>query len=338
MSVDQFLEARGADSDGIVRKAFRAPGSWDRASRSARFVMTTEEEDRYGDIVRIAGVDLDAFLANPVVLPFHSSRSMPVGTWEDVEKVDRGRPKRIEGRAVFPPEGEMAMADEIAKGVQLGLLRGASIGFMPKNLEIRMEDETKRFLGYDILESELFECSIVAVPANPRTLVRDLGGDEAVAKRILEETLDTWLRHYDAIAGREAYEEALARLGPARTISAPTSERKDAEAAWKDFSAAAERAIADQIGIEDAPGIVDEVALAAVEKALSEQGIPEERPARDGWFREVLAKIFASDVKGSARKTRFEPTVDAKGEPAIVPGSRQRALAALVRLKAEVDD
>lgn len=332
MSVDRFLEARGADSDGIVRKAFRAPGSWDKGTRSARFVMTTEEEDRYGDIVRIAGVDLDAFLANPVVLPFHSSRSMPVGTWEDVEKVDRGRPKRIEGRAVFPPEGEMAMADEIAKGIQLGLLRGASIGFMPLNLELRMEEETKRLLGYDILESELFECSIVAVPANPRTLVRDLGGDEAVAKRILEETLDTWLRHYDAIAGREAYEEALQRIGPARTISAPSpAGERDVEAARKGFSDAAE------IGVEDVPGIVDEAARDAVEKALAEQDIPDERPARDGWFREMIAGILAAGFKDAPRKERVEPRVAPEPETTTVPGSRQRAAAAIMRLKTAAD-
>ena len=357
-ALEQYLEKRGADAGGMVRKAFKSPGSWDKSARSAMFVMTTEEEDRYRDIVRIAGMDLDAFLANPVVLPFHNSRTMPVGQWEDVTKIDKGRPKRIEGRAVFPAEGEMAMADEVAKGIQLGLLRGASIGFMPRQVEDRYEDngDRKRWLGWDIVESELFECSIVAVPANPRTLVRDLGGDEAQARRVLEETLDIWHRSYDTIFGRSAYEEALKRLGPNRTLSAPVAPPPE------DMDEKIAAALASIMSMTE-----DELHKIADDKVKLEAALTERRadagreaaakaepevmgekapPPRKRTIVEIIRSLAASGgtiaervkplVKEQPPEQPAKPAKPAK--PLMVKGSRANATARLLALKADVTD
>jgi len=197
VSIDEFLSARkdfvrGGD---ILMKAAVKPPSWDAAKRSARFVMSTEEPDRDGDIVIQAGLDTDSFEKNPVSFFAHASYGLPLGSWEDIAKIN-GKPKRTEGTHVFIKQGLDPRADLVATHVQEGTLRACSIGFKPKTVR-RREQAANSFgyPGYEVLEGELFECSIVSLPANASAMVKSLSQETRLGRDLLEEILDTWAKH-----------------------------------------------------------------------------------------------------------------------------------------------
>lgn len=190
ISVDEFMSKRAPSAKGTIVKAAKAPATWDGEKRSAVFTMSTQQEDRDGDIVFTAGIDTSEFEKNPVALLFHKSREFPVGTWSDIRK----QPQRLEGTCTFIPEGIEEDADSAAKLVAAGVLRACSIGFIPKTVALRTMDNGEPTWSYEIRECELVECSIVPIPANPGALVKSADGDSRLAKELLEQVLDEWAK------------------------------------------------------------------------------------------------------------------------------------------------
>lgn len=180
----------------VMVKGFKAPPSYNAEKRSARFIMTSETVDRYGDIVAQAGMDITRFMENPQGLLFHNSRSWPCGTWSDVTKILNGRPKRTEGVLNFLPEGTDDDADRAVRHVAVGSIRTVSIGFAPDwdEIEMILDDEGEWVTGWKYNKSELLECSLVPIPAQPDALVKDAGGDFQLARDLIEEVLDTYTR------------------------------------------------------------------------------------------------------------------------------------------------
>lgn len=180
----------------VMVKGFKAPPSWNPDTRSARFIMTSESEDRYQDVVVQAGGDLTHFLENPQGLLFHNSRSWPCGLWSDVTKILNGRPKRTEGTLNFLPEGTDEDADRAARHVAAGSLRTVSIGFAPNwdDIDFILDDDDDWTGGFRYNTWELLECSLVPIPAQPDALVKDAGGDLKLARELIEEVLDTWAK------------------------------------------------------------------------------------------------------------------------------------------------
>jgi phage head maturation protease len=188
---------RGDTSSATVAKAAMAPASWNQAQRSARFIMTTQQVDRYGDIVVTAGGDLTEFLRNPVGLLFHQSRTWPVAQWANVEVKSSTRPARMEGDFVLLPEGgPIKEVDEAAWMIENGGIRACSIGFIPDwdDIDLIMDDDEKWVTGYKFNKWELTECSVCAVPANAGALVKSAHGDTNLAKELLEDVLDNWVK------------------------------------------------------------------------------------------------------------------------------------------------
>lgn len=180
-----------------IIKAAKAPTSWDAERRSARFIMSTEQTDRYGDIVVSKGGDLTEFNRNPVGLLFHNSRSWPVAKWENVEVLARTRPPRIEGDFVVLPEGgPVKEVDECAWMLANDGIRACSIGFIPdwNDVEMILDDENERFTGLRFNKWEMTECSVCSVPANAGALRRSAHGDINLARELLEDVLDNWVK------------------------------------------------------------------------------------------------------------------------------------------------
>lgn len=177
-------------------KGFKAPPSWDKENRSARFIMTSEAVDRYADIVIQSGIDIENFLKNPTALMFHNSRNWPIGNWSDVTKILSGRPKRTEGNLNFLPEGVDEDADRAARHVAAGSIRTVSIGFIPDWAEVDfiLDDDEDWTGGFRFNKSELIECSLVPIPANPQALVKDAAGDFKLARDMIEDVLDTYAK------------------------------------------------------------------------------------------------------------------------------------------------
>lgn len=240
VSVDEFVSKRKqfVKNGNTVMKAMKAPASWNPERRSARFIMSTDTPDRDNDIIVQAGISLDSFMQNPVALAFHGRQGVPwpLGSWSNLEKILNGRPKRLEGDLNFIPEGDDPDADRMARHVAAGTVRACSIGFIPIKLRQRERDNDDMWPGYEILESELVECSIVPIPAQPQALIKDADGDFKLAREMIEEILDTWAKHPTTglLIPRADYEAALKTLGGNKetivhNISAETVEAFKAE-------------------------------------------------------------------------------------------------------------
>ena len=190
ISIDEYLSKRALSvNDGIVYRAAKMPKTFDGQTRSAVFVMTDETTDSYGDTVRAKGADLTRFESNPICLLNHRS-DLILGNWSDVQK----KPKRIEGRATLAAEGTAPHIDMAYGLLEQGILRAASIGFMPTKLERKLDDKGEPTWAYDILEWEMYECSIVAVPSNPAALAKSIKEGNMLARDFLEEVLDTYTK------------------------------------------------------------------------------------------------------------------------------------------------
>jgi phage head maturation protease len=237
VSVDEFLDSRKAfvRDDGSVVKAVRngGPKSWDPKARTVEFIMSAEVEDRDNDIIVQAGLNIERFIGeNPVALPMHNHRALPIGKWGDVNKNLTGRPRRTEGKLHLMPEGVSQVADEIAAHFDFGSLRACSIGFLPSKVKRRDIDETRAndptyYPGWMIEESELLECSVVNIPANPAALAKHAAFGNTYAKEMLEEVLDNWAKHPETglLIPRSEFEDAWHKATHSRrTIQVPDSQ------------------------------------------------------------------------------------------------------------------
>jgi len=132
-----------------------------------KFIITTNNEDRYGDIVEPSGMDATDYLNNPVFLFNHISHAefMPIGKCLSLTPNDNG----IVGETLI--HGETELSKDALKMVQGGYLKAVSIGFMPTEWEgIPTEKQTwcepRRYLKWNLLEY-----SLVNIPANPYALI-----------------------------------------------------------------------------------------------------------------------------------------------------------------------
>jgi HK97 family phage prohead protease len=135
-------------------------------NRMASFVASTNRIDRYGDIIEQEW-DLADFWRNPVFLWSHNSWGMPIG-WVREFEADRDRTETV-ARVQFAPEGHDEFVDQLARAVNIRLIRAVSVGFVPIEMEDRL-DERGRWDGYRFMRNQLIELSLCTVPANPDAL------------------------------------------------------------------------------------------------------------------------------------------------------------------------
>lgn len=203
------LAIRSTPKGDIIGKASSAPASWSAQNRSARFVMTTQQVDRYGDVVVTNGGDTTAFETNPVGLLFHQSRDWPIGTWKDLTKVGGKNPRMLGDLHLLAADGPVPTIDQAAWMIEQGALRTVSIGFVP-NWEMAegIFTEDGAFTGIQWNGWELVECSLVPVPANPGALAKDYAGGP-MARELLEDILENWQRTPEGlVVPRAEFEEA----------------------------------------------------------------------------------------------------------------------------------
>src|SRR5438105_8434285 len=102
--------------------------SVDPAGMTIRSVISTIDPDRAGDVVVPTGLqNLEEYLLNPVVLWAHNRSAVPpIGTcsWVDVQ------PRRVVAETKFA-QG-VPFAEDVFKLYEQGVLRGWSIGFVPR--------------------------------------------------------------------------------------------------------------------------------------------------------------------------------------------------------------
>lgn len=135
-----------------------------KADAPFTFVLSDESIDRAGDVVVQSGISLATFRKNPVALFSHNSRQ-PIGTWENI----RREGGQLLADLKLAARGTSRMIDELRSLVEQKILRAASIGFGVMKSEPL--DPERPYAGQKFLKTELFEASLVAVPANANALM-----------------------------------------------------------------------------------------------------------------------------------------------------------------------
>ncbi|MHC1788528.1 HK97 family phage prohead protease [Solidesulfovibrio sp.] len=185
----QFRAAPKAGQNVHKGYSFQTKGM-DVAARTVSFVASTEAIDRMGDSITLAGWRLDRFKQNPVILFGHDSRDLPIG-----KAISVG----IEGNALvvtvqFASAEANPMAENVFRLIQEGCLNAVSVGFIPIRWEF-VEDVENGRCGFDILEAELLEISVVPIPAHPDALV------QAGMKGLDASPMLAWMREQAGGAG-----------------------------------------------------------------------------------------------------------------------------------------
>ncbi len=121
----------------------------------AEMVVSTPGRDSEGDRVLLDGADLTRFRRNPVLLWGHDAYALPIGTVTQLT-LEPARGLRARWRWLV---GD-AFADRVKNAWDQGIIRAASIGFMP------LESTLNQWDGYDHQRWELMEISLVPIPAN----------------------------------------------------------------------------------------------------------------------------------------------------------------------------
>lgn len=130
--------------------------SLDEDKREIRGIASTISPDRSGDVVMPEGINFKL----PLSLLWQHDHDKPVGIIHSAKRTKEGLEIVATIAKVDAPSQLAARLDEAWESVKSGLVRGLSIGFIPKKYAPNKTD------GYDFTEIELTEISIVTIPAN----------------------------------------------------------------------------------------------------------------------------------------------------------------------------
>jgi HK97 family phage prohead protease len=172
--------------DAVLLKSVNTEVSAAEEERVLNFKISTESVDSYNDVIKADGWDLERYKKNPVVLWAHSHWQPPVGKAISVGIED----KDLVATAKFAEAETYAFADTVYRLLKDGFLRATSVGFFPKEWTY---DEERG--GYTFIAQELFEFSVVPVPANPDALTTALKAGEIDMEPLrewAEKTLEAW--------------------------------------------------------------------------------------------------------------------------------------------------
>jgi len=135
--------------------------------RSFLAVASVESPDRMGDVISVKGWELDNYLKNPVVMPFHQYSTLPVG--RSLSIFIKG--KKLMFVPQFAPYQEASRMYEMYRDKYL---KGFSVGFIPKeSKKIETEEEDRPLFWHQptkYLKQELLEVSVAPIPAHQDAL------------------------------------------------------------------------------------------------------------------------------------------------------------------------
>jgi hypothetical protein len=140
-----------------LRKAKDENGSFD-------VIISTEDLDRSGEIVRQNGWELENYKNNPIVLWGHDYYSLPIGICTETYETEVHGVRATGAKGVFYPADINPLAQQVRRMYEFGVKSGmgvgctTSVGFIPKEFD----NENGRI----ITRAELLEFSFVPIPAN----------------------------------------------------------------------------------------------------------------------------------------------------------------------------
>ena len=137
-----------------LTSTFKSVQEADDGSVDIKGYASTNDTDRAGDVIRKEAWEkggLDNFGSNPIIL-FNHDYNRPIGRATSLETDEKGL--KITANL-------SKSAGDVTNLVKEGILRAFSVGFRVKDADYMEEGD-----GYLIKDAELFEVSVVSVPAN----------------------------------------------------------------------------------------------------------------------------------------------------------------------------
>lgn len=172
--------------NAALRKAFVADEikEVDVTARTLSFTISTASPDRDKDTIDPGGWQLASFQKNPVVMWAHDYDQLPIA--RAISIVNEG--VRLTSIAQFATRDLSPFADSVYQMLKAGFLNATSVGFRPLTYELNADRG-----GVDFKSQELFEYSVVPIPANPDALIsaRSVGIDLSPFKQWAERVLDS---------------------------------------------------------------------------------------------------------------------------------------------------
>lgn len=136
----------------------------DDDKREISGIATTPEPDRVGDIVEPMGVKFK----NPLPLLWQHRHDSPVGTVKFEKPTKAGIAFKANVAKIMEPGPLKDLVDMAWQAVKAELVRGVSIGFRP--IEYAYIDGG----GIRFVESEVYEMSLVTIPANASATIQSI--------------------------------------------------------------------------------------------------------------------------------------------------------------------
>jgi hypothetical protein len=234
------------------------------AKNNKRIRLTDESVNSYGTRIITAGVDLEQYKRNPVLLYMHE-RGQIIGLLKDL-KVEG---KEITAEPVFDEASELSQ--RCKKQYEFGSLRMSSIGIdileMSHDKELLSEGQTRP----TITKSRLFEVSLVDIGANSNALVLRKDGRQITLGQDGENPLPQLINNNNKKKEMDIKTLAL-QLGLPETADEATVNAKLAELQ-------AAKAEADKFRKENEELQLAQI-TAAVEAAVSAKKISEDKKAQ----------------------------------------------------------
>lgn len=148
-------------ADDIIRRAHVN----DDVDENLDFILSDETVDEFETILSLDGWNLSRFKRNPIALLNHNGNAV-LGRWENI-RIERDA---LRARLALAEAGTSPRIDEIRSLVRQGILKAASVGFIPRESRPRSKAKNDPVLVFT--QQDLFEASLVAVPANPNALAQ----------------------------------------------------------------------------------------------------------------------------------------------------------------------
>jgi hypothetical protein len=165
-AVTKFVEPAEVVGRKFVSQKFAVSRDMKSDDFNFLFTISSQQIDLAGDVITIAGVDCTNFNKNPVVLNTHDSSELPIAA----STAPWVSGTALMATAKFPQPGISAESDQVAAAIRAGLVRGASIGFVP--IKWSFSTDPARPFGVDFKAVRLLEFSVCSLPCNPGCLLR----------------------------------------------------------------------------------------------------------------------------------------------------------------------
>ena len=179
------------------------------------FILSDDSIDRVGDVIDPKGWQLDRIKSPPPVL-YNHNKDEQIGSWADIRQVGN----KLVGRIAWADFTNWPKGQYIRDLVRGGHLRTVSVGFRPLAREPLTKDANKDFGPFRFTRSELLECSLVTVPANPNAIA--IGKSLNISDDIIAEVFGESARSSAVPPGKPAIATPVRKSTPmsnATTIS-----------------------------------------------------------------------------------------------------------------------